>query len=584
MQLLEAFGGILTTAAALLLILTVLVAVHELGHFLFARMFGMEVNTFAVMMGGVRRTDLRPYLSQPLASGWWVTGATLASIAMIVGGGAAGLWQLEVAGFFLISIPLPYWMASRLEVLYHLPQGSAFKSMAQAWFGGFMILAIGTRFQGVSPSLFFGVLLGAAIVGVLLIYYRPVMQKSEDSPMGEGQIELSRTLSDEERAKLNKEVDDMTDRTLPVIFRPLFAWKDKRGTEFAFLLLPLGGFAAIKGMHAREDGSEVNIPGGFYSKPAWQRLIVLFAGPLFSILFGIILLFANFLYIGQPDLKKSTEVKSAAKDSPAEKAGIKPGDKVVSINGTEITGFFQMVSLVRDQFEQTPAGPKPLPTLVTISRDGVEQNLTILPKVTDQPEVVIDSEGMPTEEKRLQARIGLELKALMVPIPPGEAFVTAVAAPITMMRLIGDRLKTPETAGDVIGGPISMAQQSQSAVNEGWVGILQMAALLSIMLGIMNLLPIPPLDGGQMVIAFAEMLRRGNRLSLSLQHGLTMFGLLFTVGLTLLAVVMDVERQAKKARTQPAAAQPAGTQPATGEAKKEDPAKPTPAKPEPEKQ
>lgn len=548
MQLLESFVGVLVTAGALLLVLTVLVAVHELGHFLFARMFGMEVNTFAVMMGGVRKTDLRPYLPQPLASGWLVAGAAIASIAMIIGGGAFDLWQMEVAGFFLLALPLPYWMASRLEVLYHLPQGTAFKSMAQSWFGGFAILAVGTRFEGVSPSLFFGVLLGAAIVGVLLMYYRPVMQKSEDSPMGEGQIELSRTLTEDERAKLNKEVDDMTDRTLPVIFRPLFAWKDKRGTEFAFLLLPLGGFAAIKGMHAREDGSEVSIPGGFYSKPAWQRLLVLFAGPLFSILFGIILLFFNFLIVGQADLKQSKVVRGAAPGSPAEKAGIKEGDEIVSINGMPITGFFHMVSVVRDRLETTPTGPKPLPTEITIRRDGTEKSFTITPKLTEKPEVLIDSEGMPTTESRVQARIGLELKPIMVPIPPGEAFVTALATPMLMVKLVGDRLKKPETAGEVIGGPISMAQQSQMAVKEGWIGILQMAAILSIMLGIMNLLPIPPLDGGQMVIAFAEILRRGNRLSLNLQHGLTVVGLLFTVGLTLLAVVMDVERQAKKAR------------------------------------
>lgn len=571
MQLLESFGGILLTAGALLLVLTVLVAVHELGHFLFARMFGMEVNTFAVMMGGVRKTDLRPYLAQPLASGWLVAAGALASIAMIIGGGAAEIWQLEVAGFFLLALPLPYWMASRLEVLYHLPQGSAFKSMSQSWFAGFLILAVGTQFRGVSPSLFFGVLLGAAIVGVLLMYYRPVMQKSEDSPMGEGQIELSRTLSDEERAKINKEVDDMTDRTVPVIFRPLLAWKDKRGTEFALLLLPLGGFAAIKGMHAREDGSEVNIPGGFYSKPAWQRLLVLFAGPLFSILFGIILLFGNFLVVGKPDLTKSKVVEMAVDGDPAAKAGIKPGDEIASINGTNITGFFHMVSIIRDQYEETPTGPKPKPIEVTVRREGKEMAFNVLPKVTKDLLPMIDSSGKDTGVKRIQARVGLALKPDLVPIPTGEAISMAINAPLAMVSIVGDRLKKPETAGEVIGGPISMAQQSQMAVNQGFLGILQMAAILSIMLGIMNLLPIPPLDGGQMVIAFAEMLRRGNRLSLNLQHGLTMIGLVFVVGLTLLAVVMDVERQAKKARTP----EPAVAKPGAVDDKKAEPAAPT---------
>lgn len=578
MHLLESFLGVLRTAGALLLILTVLVAVHELGHFLFARMFGMEVNTFAVMMGGVRKTDLRPYLSQPLASGWLVALAAAGAIGLIIGGGAADIWQLEVAGFFLLALPLPYWMASRLEVLYHLPAGSALKSMVQSWLGGLMILAVGTQFQGVSVSLFFGVLLGAAIVGVLLLYYRPVMQKAEEAPMGEGHIDLGGELTKAEEERLGSDVVDMTDRRVRVSFRPLLSWTDKRGTEFALLLLPLGGFAAIKGMHVKEDASEVNIPGGFFSKPAWQRLLVLFAGPLFSILFGILLLFANFLFVGQADLKSSTVVEMAAKDSPAEKAGIQKGDKVLAIQGQEITGFFQMVSLVRDRFETTPEGPKALPTEVKVIRDGVEKTFTLVPTLTEKPEVIINSEGEPTSEERIQARIGLGLKPVMVPMAPGDALVTAFAAPLTMVRLVGDRLKRPETAGDVIGGPISMAQNSQTAVEAGWVGVLQMAALLSIMLGIMNLLPIPPLDGGQMVIAFAEILRRGSRLSLGLQQGLTMIGLVFVVGLTLLAVVMDVERQARKAKTAPPAA-PAKSTPAQSAPAQNQPSATAPAAP-----
>lgn len=549
MHLLESLLGILRTAGALLLILTVLVAVHELGHFLFARMFGMEVNTFAVMMGGVRKTDLRPYLSQPLASGWWVAGATLASIAMIIGGGGSGLWQMEVAGFFLLSVPLPYWMASRLEQLYHLPSGSALKSMVQAWLGGFMILAFGTRFQNVSPSLFFGVLLGAAIVGVLLLYYKPVMQKTEDAPMGEGFIDLGGELTKAEEERVGSEVIDMTDRRVRVDFRPLLSWTDKRGTEFALLLLPLGGFAAIKGMHAKDDGSEVHIPGGFYSKPAWQRFLVLFAGPLFSIVFGILLLFGVIWGVGKPDLLTSTVVEMAKDGDPAANAGIKPGDEIETINGTEIKGFFHMVSIVRDQYIETPEGPKPKPTEIVVKRDGQQLPFTVMPNVTKELLPMLDGEGNDTGQRRIQARVGLALKPNYNPIHPGEAFVFAVKAPVSMLAMIGDRLKKPETAGDVIGGPISMAQSSQTAVNDGLVGILQMAAILSIMLGIMNLLPVPPLDGGQMVIAFAEILRRGNRLSLNLQQGMTMIGLLFVVGLTLLAVVMDVERQSRKARS-----------------------------------
>lgn len=546
MELLQSLWGIILTAGALLLVLTVLVAVHELGHFLFARLFGMEVDTFAVMMGGVRKTDLRPYLAQPMASPWWIALCTLGAVALVMLRGPMDLWQLETVGLFILAVPLPYWVATRLERLYHLPFGTALKFMGQSWAGGMLILALATGFRGMTPGLFFGVLLGSAIVGVLLLYYRPVLNKEEDSPMGHGQIHLLEPVPAEERTALGASDSYTREKTLPVLFRPLLAVKDKRGTEFAFLLLPLGGFAAIRGMHVKEDGSETKVVGGFYSRPAWQRLITLFAGPFFSVAFGVLLLFGYFAAVGEPDLKRGTKVDVVVKGDPADKAGIKPGDEITEINGTKITGFFQMVSLLRDQFVETAEGVKPKPTQVGIIRDGQPQTITVTPKVTPDLLPVIDLEGEPTGVMRKQARIGLSLQPVMVPVSIGTAFVRACAAPFMMLKLIGDRLKKPETATEVIGGPISMAQQSQMAVNQGWEGILQMAAILSIMLGIMNLLPIPPLDGGQMLVAFAEMMRKGSRLSLTLQHTLTMLGLAFVVGLTLLAVVMDVQRQASK--------------------------------------
>ncbi len=259
MPIFDTLREVLVTGSVFLLVITVLVFVHELGHFWAAKAFGMHVDAFAVMMGGIRKTDLRSHLEKPMVPAFVLYLVGIVSTVALAIAGAINSQLLFISAMAILSFALPVWVILRLAALYHLPLAMAFKSLAICWISVLVILGIGSGFRNLDPAYFGGMLLAGSYVAILLVYYHPVSRKSDDTPQGYGEITID-----------GEDVD--------VRFRPVFSTMSKGGTEFSFLALPLGGFAAIKGMHPKPDGSEVNIDKGFYSKPAWQRLVVLFAG------------------------------------------------------------------------------------------------------------------------------------------------------------------------------------------------------------------------------------------------------------------------------------------------------------------
>ncbi len=523
------------TVLVLLVTLTVLVAVHELGHYLFARWTGMHVKAFAVMMGGIRRTDLKECLRHPLAPAGAVWAAGLVSALVLCAGLLTAQPALTLAGFVLCTFAIPIWVARRLEALYHLASFQGLMHLIWAWGVGVMLLFVGTRFQA-SMTVNLGMLLAGSLIGLMVLYYRPVLGRSEGSDeMGFGEI----TVWDAE-GKVRKQ---------QVRYRPVWARTSKSGTEFSLLALPLGGFASIKGMHPKEDGSEVSVQDGFFSKSPVARLLVLFAGPLFSIVFGILLMFGTLTLIGEPELGKETVVQ-VVKDDPAAVAGMKSGDRIVSIGGQTIEDFQDIVNGLRDQVQKTTVEGKttyePVPVEVAYERDGETFTTTVTPKVSDGPEPVTDQDGNPTGESRVQARIGIASEAEVVgytPLPAGVAFAKAVAYPWTLVKRLGEIVVKPAKAKETLGGPVSLAQSSSFAANNGIYWMLTFAALLSISLGVLNLLPFPPLDGGQMVIAFIELLRGNRRLGIAVQERLQLAGMILVALLMVATISIDLGRQ-----------------------------------------
>ncbi|MES1227482.1 MAG: site-2 protease family protein, partial [Armatimonadota bacterium] len=174
-------------------VMTLLVVVHELGHYLFARLFKMKVNAFAVFMGGIRRTDLRPLLDKPLASRKYLVGTVLAAAVLFIFGAQRGIPMVGVAGVVLAGWVLPLWTSSRLGRLYHLPLGRSINAPIWGMGVALLILFLTRQIQSFSALQIATVLGAGAWIGTLWVYYLPTRQRMEEDKMGMGSVDIEGT-------------------------------------------------------------------------------------------------------------------------------------------------------------------------------------------------------------------------------------------------------------------------------------------------------------------------------------------------------------------------------------------------------
>ena len=312
--------------------------------------------------------------------------------------------------------------------------------------------------------------------------------------------------------------------TFSLGFGPKILKYRKGKTEYALSLVPLGGYVALVGESDPKD-----IPAGFTEKesfalrPAWQRLLVVAAGPAANIILAWLLCWALALGWGTPLLLP--QVGGVVQNGPADKAGIQPGDTIVSINGLAVTNWQDMADTIAQSNGKTLD--------VTLSRPDVapQANNETGPDKAAQPEqdeTAQPEQGMIisvelTPERSIRKTIfGEEESAWLIGIRnsgavrldrhnfAGAAIAgagqTADMVSLTWQSFV--KLAERVVPLDQVGGPIMIMQMVGKQAHEGLAGLLALAALISINLGILNLLPIPVLDGGQIVFCLWEIIFR----------------------------------------------------------------------------
>lgn len=306
----------------------------------------------------------------------------------------------------------------------------------------------------------------------------------------------------------------------------------QEATRFTFRVLPIGGFVRIKGMIMDAEGSERTVPGGFYSKPAWQRFIVLLMGPVFSVVTGIVLLFGAMMATGFE--VPTTVVGQVASGSAAELAKLQPGDRIVQIENRKINQFADIQLAVRDRVD--------VPTQVVIQRTGETRVVSVVPQLSPTPQMLFDLKGEATEEKRRIGVLGVVPQGKLVPAKPLEAGVRALTTPILIVGKMAEVFTSVKELKENLGGPVSMVRATNDAVKIGPARVVVLAGLLSISVGFLNLLPIFPLDGGQMMVATIEFFRRGRPISLNAIENLGRAGLAAILLLMVTAFALDIGR------------------------------------------
>lgn len=308
--------------------------------------------------------------------------------------------------------------------------------------------------------------------------------------------------------------------------KALASWKGKK-TTYQLSLIPLGGYVSLVG-----EATESEIPEPFTKaesfalRPPLHRLIVVTAGPLFNMVLAWFIywgLFAGGLSFAMP------EVGDVLPESPAALAQIQKGDIIRKINADNITGWEDILMQVQMS--------KGSPLALTLEREGKLLNLELIP--TERTVVNKDDKTFTFWQ------IGIVSSGRMVKVGFFDAALMGLKETwdkTIMIGRIAGGLFTGKVPLSDVGGPIMVADTvHQQATHGGVLAVLKLTAMLSINLGLLNLLPIPALDGGHVFFNLTELIFR-RPVPPKIQSAATYMGFVFLVGLMFMATGFDIFR------------------------------------------
>ncbi len=322
-------------------------------------------------------------------------------------------------------------------------------------------------------------------------------------------------------------------------WRKLLSFKARSGTEWSLRLLPLGGFVRIKGLEL-EGSPEEPAQGSFYSRRPLLRAFVVFAGPLASVVGGYLILLMVFAGFGEMVPDDRPVVGAVLSGSPAEQAGIKPKDVILEIEGKPIREYWDLRLIAQDC-----AG---VPLSVKLRRGEEILTVVVIPRRSEKPLPVVGKDKKPLRDSqgrevlRHIGQMGIAPSVSYRPMGLAKAHASASEWTLRALSEFPRVLLNPQRLKEEAGGPITIARISTQAAQEGLPAWLLVMGFISISLGLVNLLPFPPFDGGRLLITFIEALRRGRRLSPKVEAAMMTAGLIM-IGLIFIAVMtLDISR------------------------------------------
>ncbi len=298
-------------------------------------------------------------------------------------------------------------------------------------------------------------------------------------------------------------------------------------TEFRVSAVPLGGYVKLLG-EGDEDFSPADRPFAFSERPLWQKAFIVAAGPVFNLLLAWVIFTAFFLVKGKPVVLP--EVGQVVKGSPAEKAGLAPKDLILEVNGKKVNDWETLTKLIRE------SGAERL-TLKVRRGDRVLE-LVVRPQVREIKDIFGETKKVPV--------IGIVASGKIVTerIPPWSAFWWGLEKTFSVFAVtVKALIKLIERAIPLssVGGPLLIAQMAGEQAKQGFMALLLFSGILSVNLAIINLLPIPMLDGGHLFLYAIEGIR-GRPLSPKTRERIQKVGLAFIIALSVLVFYNDLLR------------------------------------------
>lgn len=287
----------------------------------------------------------------------------------------------------------------------------------------------------------------------------------------------------------------------------LIGFTARNGTRWKLCLIPLGGYVKFVG-----DENAASTPDGqvistltdaerktaFATQPVWKRAATVFAGPAFNFLLTIAIL--SFFFASYGRMVADPLIAEVRDNSPAAAAGFEPGDRFVKVDGTDVTTFADVQRIVNGR-----SGDE---LTFIIERDGRDVELKATPEIMEQTDALgnkikLGVIGVTTTEASGNFRI--------IEYTPLESIGAAVTETGHIISRTGTFLKRMVMGREdkcQLGGPVKIANMAGQAAQHGFEWIVQLIAMLSVGIGLFNLFPLPPLDGGHLVIYAGEAVLR----------------------------------------------------------------------------
>ena len=306
----------------------------------------------------------------------------------------------------------------------------------------------------------------------------------------------------------------------------LYSFNDKRHTRWQIAAIPIGGFVKMRGelnINPETPRPEVKKGSFEYASPL-QRLLIVFAGPLFNFFLTVVLIAGIYLFFGKVEV--TNVVNDVIKGSPAEQSGIIPNDKIVSINNIKVKNFEEIRQII---FESPEAE---LEFGIIRNEKLIQLNVKPESKWSEELKINIGKVGIISNSGFLKT-FGFSESLY-------NSFIDTVFITKSMIRGIIKLLSGNVQKGE-IGGPVRIAELSGQALISGVVPLIFFGALISLNLGLVNLLPIPALDGGHIVLYIVEIFL-GKPLPIYFQNLLMRGGISLLLALMLLITINDISR------------------------------------------
>jgi regulator of sigma E protease len=291
----------------------------------------------------------------------------------------------------------------------------------------------------------------------------------------------------------------------------------KRGeTLFQIAPIPLGGFVQITGLNPNEEFDRSD-PRVYPNRPRWMRLITILAGPFANYVTAFVLLLFVLLFFGMTS--KTQKIIEPKAGKPAAIAGLKAGDVLVRANGLPVAADSPIADVIR-------AG-QGAPVKIEVARDGQPLTFTVTPEHVASGAYQVGIEIGPIDQ-RTRVGVGSALKEAAL-----YQYYQSVGIVGSLVDMIRGRIHAD------LSGPIGITKQIAKAADRGIVSFLEMVIMLSVYLGVFNLLPLPALDGGRATFLIIESIRR-RRVNPRIEAAVHTAGFMLLLGVLVIVSFKDI--------------------------------------------